>query len=41
MYEYCDGKGSRTNLGTLGYDDYPTQVEFFVDDNERGSINVS
>lgn len=40
MCKYCDDKGSRTSLGTLGYDDYPTQVEFSIDDDGEGSIDV-
>lgn len=41
MCEYCEGNGSRMNLGILGFDEYPTQVEFFVDDDGEGSIDVS
>lgn len=40
MCKYCNDKGSRTSLGTLGYDDYPTQVEFSIDDDGDGSIDV-
>ena len=41
MCKYCDDNGSRTNLGILGYDEYPTQVEFSIDDDGEGSIYVS
>lgn len=41
MCKYCDDKGSRTSLGILGFDDYPTQVEFSIDDDGDGSIYVS
>lgn len=41
MCKYCDDKDSRTSLGILGYDEYPTQVEFSIDDDGEGSIDVS
>lgn len=41
MCKYCDDKGSRTSLGMLGYDEYPTELEFSIDDDGEASIYVS
>ena len=41
MCKYCEDDGSRTNLGILGFADCLTQLEFSVDDDGQGSIDVS